>query len=241
LAADISIVVLCYREGKRVVPFIQSVVNEISRITSNWEVVLVGNYNITDLKKNNDETPYVVRDIASKDSRIVAVALEKKGMMGWDARAGLDAATGRTIAIIDGDGQMSPEDICIVYQKLINEKLDMAKTYRSQRLDGTIRKLNSNIYNIFFRMLFPSFHVHDINSKPKIFTRDFLNKLNLTSDDWFFDAEVMIQTRRLKGKIGEVPTVFHRCENRKSYVRINAILEFLRNMLRARIKEFFIK
>jgi hypothetical protein len=117
----------------------------------------------------------------------------------------------------------------------------MVKTYRSCRYDGAIRELNSQIYNQFFRILFPGFPIKDVNSKPKIFTRDFLNKLELTSDDWFFDAEVMIQARRLKARIGEVPTVFYECENRKSFVRINAVLEFLKNMLAARFKEFFVK
>jgi glycosyltransferase involved in cell wall biosynthesis len=239
MAADISVVILCYKEGRRVEKFVNVVIGEIEKVTKNWELILVGNYHCEDLEKNCDETPHAVRELAQKDSRIKAVALEKKGMMGWDARSGLAAATGDTIAIIDGDGQMCASDLCDVYQKLVDEKLDMVKTYRSRREDGIYRELYSKTYNLFFRFLFPGFPVRDVNSKPKIFTRAFYEKLDLTSDDWFFDAEVIIQARRLGCRYGEIPTVFRKAENRQSFVKMKHIKEFLRNMLKARYGEFF--
>tara|TARA_B100001964_G_C14022009_1_gene504320 strand:+ start:24 stop:125 length:102 start_codon:yes stop_codon:yes gene_type:complete len=33
-------------------------------------------------------------------------------MMGWDAISGIKAASGDVVALIDGDGQMPPNDIC---------------------------------------------------------------------------------------------------------------------------------
>lgn len=235
---DISVVILCYKTGVNAKEFISEVIDQISKANANYEIILVGNYLKGD---NSDETPEVVREFASSDSRIKAITLEKKGMMGWDARSGLEAATGRTIVIIDGDGQMLPEDPYRVYQKLLAENLDMVKTYRRKRYDGILRKINSDVYNALFRLLFPGFKVRDINSKPKIFTRQFLDKLELTSDDWFFDAEVMIQARRLRCKLGEIPTEFYESKHRKSFIRPRHVLEFLRNLTLARFREFFVK
>ena len=62
--------------------------------------------------------------------------------------------------------------------------------------------------------------------------------MHLASDDWFLDAEIIIKARRLKLKIGEVPTKFYKCEYRKSYVNWRAIFEFIKNLFFARIKEF---
>jgi hypothetical protein len=42
--------------------------------------------------------------------------------MGWDMKRGLEAATGRAVAITDGDGQFPLKDIGRVYKELIDEK-----------------------------------------------------------------------------------------------------------------------
>lgn len=235
---ELSVVVLCYKAGRKTEEFVNRVISEISILTQDWELVLVGNYIPGD---TTDETPAVVKELATKNPRIKAVTLEKKGMMGWDARSGLAQATGNLIALIDGDGQMPPEDLTRVFKKLKTGNLDMVKTYREKRMDGFFRKINSDVYNILFRVLFPGFAVRDVNSKPKIFTRAFFDKLKLTSNDWFLDAEIMIQARRYKCRLGEVPTVFYESKNRKSFVRIKHILEFLINFARARLVEFFVK
>ncbi len=234
----ISVVILCYKAKEQARPFAAKVVGLVESITSNWEIILVGNYNADD---STDTTPEVVREIAASDSRIRALTLVKEGMMGWDARTGLDAATGDIICIIDGDEQMPPEDILRVYDKLTSEHLDVVSTYRADRRDGMLRSLNSSVYNWVFRVLFPGLAARDINSKPKIFTRAFFDKLQLESDDWFLDAEIMIQVRRHKAAFGEIPTVFHEAKNRPSFVRLNAITEFVKNLVRARLKEFSAK
>jgi hypothetical protein len=83
--------------------------------------------------------------------------------------------------------------------------------------------------------------VRDANSKPKIFTREAFLKMNLTANDWFLDAEMLIQCARIKLKVAETPVTFDKCLNRKSFVKIDAIFEFVKNLLSARIKEYFIK
>jgi glycosyltransferase involved in cell wall biosynthesis len=233
----ISVVILCYKAGEACVPFVDRVKEVLNKLTPNWELVLVGNY----LKDDHDVTPQVVREIAAQDIRIKAITLEKQGMMGWDARSGLNAATGAVIALIDGDNQMPADDIARVYEKLTAENLDIAMTYRRERLDSFLRFLYSRIYNVIFKALFPGLKIRDVNSKPKIMDRKFFNKLKLTADGWFLDAEIMIQARRLGAKVGEIPTIFYPARDRKSFVRFDSAVEFALNLVRARISEFFIK
>ena len=89
--------------------------------------------------------------------------------------------------------------------------------------------------------LFPGLKSRDVYSKPKIFTTAALEKLNLISDDWFIEAEMMIQARRLNFKIEEIPAVFRQLEGRKSFIGLAAILEFIKNLIIFRIREFKIK
>ncbi len=233
---DISVVILCYRAQEFVPVFVAQVKEVLSKNNLSFELVLVANYHIDE--KESDKTPEIVENLAREDSRIKVIAKEKQGMMGWDMQSGLVAARGKTVAIIDGDGQMPPEDIIRVYKMLMDGNYDMAKTYRSHRYDGPLRILISRVYNTMLKILFPKVRVHDANSKPRIFRHDALGKINLTADDWFIDAEIVIQASYLGLKIGEVPTVFRANEYRTSFVKPTAIFEFIRNLIIYRFKHW---
>ena len=158
--------------------------------------------------------------------------------MGWDLKSGLQVATGKTLAVIDGDGQMPYTDVLRVYKLMVEKGFDFVKTVRIQRNDGYYRKFISLIYNSMFKILFPGVNAWDINSKPKIMTRNIYQKMDLKSNGWFIDAEIMIQAARFKARIGKVETVFHSISSRPSFVKPMAILEFLGNLIFYRIKEF---
>lgn len=232
---DLSIVILCYKAGESIRHFTDKIISLVEKNNiPDYELILVGNY----IKNSKDATPEIVAGIAGENPRIKFCAQEKKGMMGWDMRSGLALATGNYIAVIDGDNQMPAEDLIKIYEKIKKEKLDMAKTYRTKRGDNLWRKIISYFYNLLFRILFPGLESRDINSKPKIFSRETYEKLNLVSNDWFIDAEIMIQIRRLRLATGEIPTFFRGLDGRKSFVRPAAIFEFIKNLIIFRIKEF---
>lgn len=224
-----SLVVLCYRSGQSIIPFVERLQRTLSRCNFSWELVLVGNY----IEGSDDETPEVVTKLAESADNIRTVIRPKQGMMGWDMRMGLDAARGTYIGVIDGDGQFPPESIIACLLKCELEDLDLTKTYRVIRDDGLYRRLISTVYNALFRVLF-GFKVRDINSKPKIIRRDKYELLNLESDDWFADAEIIIRARELGLKIGETPVHFSINDNRGSFVKPKAIFEFSSNLLRYR-------
>ena len=231
---NLSVVVLAYRSGETLREFVDSLVYLLDREEPEWELVLVANH----FSDDGDKTPEIAKQIAQSNVRIKAITRVKKGMMGWDMRSGLEATTGKTLAVIDGDGQMPCEDVVRVYRKLINENLDLAKTYRFNRDDGVYRKTISIIYNMVFKFLFPGLMSRDINSKPKVMTREVYRQMDLRSDGWFVDAEIMILARRMRFKIGELGTGFSCLINRPSFIKIASIFEFLGNLARFRIMEY---
>jgi len=231
---DISVVVLAYRSASTIEGFVASLVTSLEEEKIDWEIILVGNY----IEGADDQTPEVVQRISDRNPRIKAVVHVKEGMMGWDMKSGLQAATGNKLAVIDGDGQMPCTDVVRVYNLMIEKEYDLVKTVRIKRSDGYYRMFISTVYNLLFKIMFPGISARDMNSKPKIITRELYQKMNLESDGWFVDAEIMIRARRLKIEIGEIETAFHSIDTRPSFVKPLAILEFLANLIWYRIKEF---
>lgn len=232
---NLSVVVLCYRSEEAIIPFVSRLKKLLNSLTTNWQIVLVGNY----IKNSKDKTKEIIRDLVKDDNRLKAVIKPKKGMMGWDMRKGMQAADGKYICVIDGDGQFPIESIAKCYNIIKTDDYDLVKTYRNKRDDGIYRIIISKVYNCLFSLLFPKFNCKDANSKPKIISKKAYNKMNLTSNDWFIDAEIMINVRRYKMKFTEFPIHFYNIETRTSFVKITAILEFLRNLIIYRLKEFF--
>ena len=237
LTPEISVVILCYRSGDFAKIFYNKVSEVLRRNNLDYEIVLVGNYR----PETNDDTPEIIKEISNSDSRVRTVIKEKlkpEEAMGWDMRSGFEAAVGKTILVIDGDGQMPPEDIPRLYNKLVKERLDLCKGRRISRGDGPYRKFISMVFNAVMHLLFPGIVSNDINGKPKIFTRYAYSKMKLESNDWFIDAEIMIQARRLNFRIGEMEVEFHENPKRRSFISFKANLEFIKNIITYRLKEF---
>src|SRR5256885_1085748 len=211
------------------VPLIERLRYALSRCNFTWELVLVGNC----IEGRDDETPEVVGELARRWPNVAAIVRPKEGMMGWDMRMGLNAARGEYIGVIDGDGQFPVEAVIACLLKAEMEGLDLTKTYRVRRDDGIYRRMISYVYNGLFKLFF-GLQIHDVNSKPKIIRREKYELLNLESDDWFADAEIMIRAREAGLSIGEIPVHFALNETRGSFVKPRAILEFMSNLIRYR-------
>src|SRR5437879_8669078 len=113
------------------------------------------------------------------------------------------------------------------------EGIDLTKTYHVRRDDDIYRRMISYVYYGLFKLFF-CLQIHDVNSKPKIIRREKYELLNLESDDWFADAEIMIRAREAGLSIGEIPVHFALNETRGSFVKPRAIFEFMSNLIRYR-------
>ena len=201
-----------------------------------FELILVANY---DSGGKPDKTPAIVKQLAARDPRCRFIAVPKEGMMGWDLRAGLAAARGRRIAFLDGDGQTPASEVVQLIEYASRNPADICMIYRALRHDSLWRRFLSTIFNLVTRLLFPGTGIRDINAKPKLITRQAYEKIHLRSDDWFADVELILKARRLGMSIREIPGSFLKNSWRKSFIGPAAIMEFLKNLLKFRLRYWF--
>ena len=225
---EFSLAVLCYRAEDHIVPFVNGLHLIMSMFAEPWELVLVANY----WPDTQDRTPAIVKNLAEQLDHVRCVAEPKQGGMGWDMKMGLDACRGRYIGIIDGDGQYPMESIAACFAKIKADDIDLVKTYRVYRSDGLYRNRISAAYNVVFKLLFPAYRgLRDVNSKPKILKREAYQRMTLHSSDWFLDAEIILQALKLDLRIYELPIRFSGLRGRKSFVHVQTISEFIRNLI----------
>jgi hypothetical protein len=156
--------------------------------------------------------------------------------MGWDMRSGFDAARGNYMIVIDGDGQNPTEDVLHMYHRMKHTGADVMKGLRIARFDGPYRRLLTVAFNFLFRVLYRNHRLYDINGKPKGVTRAAYEQMDLKSDGWFLDAEMVLAADKLDLYIDELPVVFFRNYERPSFVGPSAIWEFVVNVVRFRFR-----
>lgn len=220
-----SITLLFYNEEENVIPVVTSLKNILSRAGIDFQLVLVNN-------GSTDNTPAFIRELVEADSRLKEVVVEKNLGYGWGVIRGLQAADGEWIGYMDGDAQISAEDV-ERFLKYTTPEYDMVKVRRKKRLDGFFRTRISETYIIFFSILF-GIQIYDINAKPVIFRRSLTKKFMLTSKDWFIDAELLLKANYLNLRIREVPVIFLKRNAGCSSVTVSTIFEFLKNIFRFR-------
>ena len=229
---ELSVIVLCYRANEAIHRVIDPLHQQLEASGVAYELLLVANQ----WPDRPDPTGRVVEAFATDHDTVRTVIEDKQGAMGWDMRSGLAAAAGDYMVVIDGDAQNPVEDVLTMYRRMRATGVDVMKGRRIARFDGPYRRVISTVYNLVFALLFGTRGIWDVNGKPKGLTRAAYEALELESDDWFIDAEIVLSARRRGLAVAELPVVFHRNDERDSFVRPTAILEFLKNMARQRFR-----
>jgi dolichol-phosphate mannosyltransferase len=137
-----SIVSPVYRAEGIVDQLVETIIREVQPITSDFEIVLVDD-------GSPDRSWDRMRAIALADSRVKALKLSRNFGQHYAITAGLDAARGEWIIVMDCDLQDKPSEIKKLYDRA-REGFDIVLAQRVQRQDGFLKKFFSRS---FYRVL----------------------------------------------------------------------------------------
>ena len=220
---EFSLVIPFYNEEANCKEVITRLVEVLDQHDVDYELVSVNN-------GSEDHTGMILSHCAESNPRIRIVTVEENQGYGWGIVSGLSQSAGLFVGYVDGDLQISPEDILRVYTHIKEHGEDICKGTRTDRGDGFKRRAISAVYNLFFKLLFQC-TVRDVNAKPKVMKHSCYTRLDLQSKDWFIDAELIIKADGLGMLIEEVLVDFKARTEGKSNVHLGSILEFFKNLI----------
>ena len=111
------------------------------------------------------------RIIENADDRTVLVELRKNYGQSTAMTAGIDHATGKYLALLDGDLQNDPTDIPFMLDLLKREDWDVVAGNRKNRQDGIVlRKIPSKIANAVIRRI-TGVYIKDYCCTLKVFKK----------------------------------------------------------------------
>ena len=226
---DLSIAISCFNE-EECLPFtVPALASALAEAGIDYELVLVDNGSV-------DRTGQIIDELAASGLPVVKGAVPENRGLGLGFRAGFSIARGRFVATQCADGQVAPADVIRVYAALRQHPGSaIAKVRRRFRQDSWLRKIVSVTYNVMMHLLFPGIKALDVNGNPKAMSRETLQLLDLSSDDWFLDAEILLKARHLRLPVIELDVPGFAREAGGSSVVPATVLEFLGNIASYRL------
>jgi len=165
----LSIVSPVYQAENIINTLVQKIVDEVSKFTENFEIILVED-------GGRDNSWAIVEENCSKDKRIKGIKLSRNFGQHCAITAGLDFTNGDWVVVMDCDLQDRPEEIVKLYKQAI-QGFDIVLAARNNRQDGLLKKVSS----ILFYKFLSYFSGADFDYRVAnfgIFSRKVINAVN---------------------------------------------------------------
>ncbi len=227
-AVDLSLAMPCYNEEEALPTTAPELVRVFADAGVRLQLVLVDN-------GSSDGTGAVIDALIERGLPITKVSATTNLGYGGGILAGLRACEAPLMGYLCADGQVSAADTLMVYHLLQGrEDRVLAKVRRRFRQDSWRRKLVSISYNGIMQALYGGLGAIDINGSPKLFSRAVYERMDLVSEDWFLDPEIVVKARYLGLKIIEIDVEGHARRGGNSHVDLGTCTEFAGNIARYR-------
>ena len=168
----ISIIVPVYNEEKNIPLLYKEIKETIHKLNKKIELIF-----INDGSKDNSEQ--ILKKIQDENDDVKIINLAKNFGQTPAIAAGLDAASGDDIILMDGDLQNDPEDIIRIQDIYFKNNFDCVAGYRKDRKDSFFQKvLISKIANTLISKIVGN-KIYDAGCSLKIFKKKLIEKMTV--------------------------------------------------------------
>ena len=225
---SLSLVITCFNEEDVLRTNVDRVLEVFQRKNVDIELVVVDN-------GSTDRTGAVIDQLISEGLPVVKEIVTVNQGYGNGVLHGLQKCRGKLVGVVPADLQVEADSIYKVYTIAASVSTPhLVKVRRRFRLDGFKRKVVSLIFNCVTNILFGGIGSIDINGNPKILPREYANRMQLESRDWFIDTEILVKSKRLGLPVIEFNVLGQMREGGQSNVHTSTCWQFVVNLLRWR-------
>ncbi|MCX6809778.1 MAG: glycosyltransferase family 2 protein [Candidatus Berkelbacteria bacterium] len=192
----LAIVIPVYNEG----PVIRSVINSLPKQISGVDKITV-------LAVNDGSTDNSAKEIKKTKAVLVSHPINLgAGSATVTGLKGAEKIKADIAVTIDGDGQHDPKDIAKIIKPILQNKADIVIGTRLKKSKGmpNIKKVGNWGLNIITYAL-SRMWTSDSQSGFRAFSKKAISALDIESLGYEFCSEVLVEAKRQKLKIAEVP------------------------------------
>ena len=198
----LSVIIPCFNESANISELVSRIDNVFKRINLKSELIFIDD-------KSLDDTVKKIKYELKKNSFIRLIENNKNIGMARSWKRGLEASSGKYVALIDADLQYQPEDILRLYKEITFHNIDIVQGYRSTvgRLKDSRFFLSKGL-NFLLNLLF-SMALKDNKSGFIVTRREVLKDIFLTRFNYkHFQTFLLVSAFYKKYFIKETEVLF---------------------------------
>ncbi len=220
--SSLSIFFPAYNEELNIEETIHQAVKAAKLVTDTYEIIIVND-------ASKDKTAEVVQNLKSTyGDNLILISHEANKGYGGALITGFANAKHDYIFFSDADLQFNLQELTLLTPHTATH--DVVIGYRHDRQDSKMRLLNAKGWNILNRILF-GLRVIDIDCAFKLFKRDTIKDIKITSQGAMISAEVLIALTQRGVDIKEVPvTHLPRTQGNATGANIKVIMRALKEV-----------
>ena len=218
----LSLILPAYNEAAAIQHSIRAAASALAELGIPYEIIVVDD-------GSHDETAAIARLEAAGLPQVRVLSTPQNVGYGGALRYGFREAQYDFLAFTDADGQFDLRELARLLTAA--KEFDLVCGYRIDRQDHWSRKLYSRGYNLLVRTLLNT-RVRDCDCALKIFRRSQVDDLDLESNDFFINAELLTKARLAGLTVTEVGVTHYPRLRGESKVSLGHILPVLQTLLR---------
>lgn len=219
---SLSLVLPAYNEAPVIEQAIEEADFALRELCDDYEIIVVDD-------GSHDETASLVQASIAHNPSVRLIQQATNQGYGAALRVGFACATKDLVAFTDADCQFDLRELSRFL--LLSQNYDIVCGYRIDRKDTALRRLYSRGYNVLVRMLV-GVCVRDIDCALKLFRREVVSQLEIRTDGFLVNSELLSQATRQGRSIVEVGVTHRPRAGGESTVSIHHIPRVLTSLLR---------
>lgn len=168
---DVSIVIPLLNEEESLVELTDWIARVMDENKLTYEVILIDD-------GSNDKSWKVIEAIIQQNNKVKGIKFRRNYGKSAGLNSGFQVADGDVVVTMDADLQDNPEEVPILYKKIMEEGYDVVSGWKKKRYDPLSKTIPSKFYNWTARRM-TGIKLHDFNCGLKAYKNEVVKSIEV--------------------------------------------------------------
>ncbi len=128
---------------------------------------------------STDQSWKVIESLQAKNPNVKGIKFRRNYGKSAALNVGFEATQGNVVFTMDADLQDSPDELPIMYHRLINEQLDLISGWKKKRYDPISKTIPTKLFNWATRKMSGINNLHDFNCGLKAYRKEVVKNIEV--------------------------------------------------------------
>ena len=169
---NLSIVIPLFNEAESLPELCAWIKRVMDENSFSYEIILVDD-------GSNDGSWDVIELLKKENAAITGIQFRRNYGKSAALNVGFEAAQGEVVITMDADLQDSPDEIPVLYRRILDENLDLLSGWKKKRYDPLTKTIPTKLFNAATRNMSGIHNLHDFNCGLKAYRKEVVKSIEV--------------------------------------------------------------